>query len=287
MAAPSTLIEVDGYPPQGGYAEFRAVHRSFGGEAAGGAYVLARLGIPTKLAGTRLPPGPAAEWVLTTLAGAGVDCSSLHIDPEATVEEYVVTSGGDRTILAAYGSMLADRRWDPPSRTDIAASRLVCLDPFFGAESEQAAEWSREAGVPYVTIDTEPDSPLAVAAAAIVVSKEFTDRTFGEAGPAELFDAYAQHCPGLVVLTRGGEPIWFGRSGEEPRRQPALEVEVVDTAGAGDSFRAGVIRGMLRSEPDDEVVRSAAAIAAMVCGTAPGVLRSPNEAQLRSFLTGH
>ncbi len=39
VVAPSTLIEPeDGYPPEGGYAELRAVHRSFGGDAAAGAH---------------------------------------------------------------------------------------------------------------------------------------------------------------------------------------------------------------------------------------------------------
>jgi sugar/nucleoside kinase (ribokinase family) len=288
VVAPSTLIEVEGgYPPEGGYAELRAVRRSFGGEAAGSAFSLARLGIPTRLAGTRLGRGAASQWVVETLSAAGVDCRDVVLGAGSAVEEYVVSSGGDRTIFGGYGRMLAERRWEPPSRAAIAESAMVCLDPFFGESSEAAARWSRVEGVPYVTVDSAPDAELARHAEALIVSREFADRTFGVLDPTELFEAYSKSCRGLIVLTRGSGSTWYGRPGRSPRRAPAFVVDPIDTAGAGDSFRAGVIRGLLRGDPDDDIIRSAAAVAAIVCTTSPGVLGSPTESDLRQFLGTH
>lgn len=284
VVAPSTLVETGGdYPPEGGYAEVRTIHRSFGGEAAGSAYVLARLGVATKLAGTRLGADTASKWVVDTLSSAGVDCADLTAEGHSVVEEVVVSTHGERTIFATYGKMLDLEHWDPPSRAAIAASRLVCLDPFFGDASETAAVWCRLEDVPYVTIDSAPDGDLARDAAAIVVSQEFADRTFGPKSPAELFERYVAQCQGLVILTRGSEGAWFGRAGASPKWAPSFPVDVIDAAGAGDSFRAGVIRGLLRGDPDDEVVRVAAALAAMVCRSSPGVLSSPTEAELVDF----
>jgi sugar/nucleoside kinase (ribokinase family) len=98
--------------------------------------------------------------------------------------------------------------------------------------------------------------------------------------------AYADRCRGLVVLTRGSRPIWYQRPGGPLRRSEVFEVAARDTAGAGDSFRAGVVYGLLRGLPDHEVIRTASAVAAMVCRTSPGVIHSPTHTELAEFLTG-
>ena len=285
VIAASTLVEVgDAYPPEGGYAEIRSVQRSMGGEAAGSAFVLARLGVPTKLAGSDLGTGEEARWVLERLTEAGVDCRDVAVVPGAGVTEWVVSSAGHRTIFATYGRMLAESAWRAPDRGDVRSSRMVCLDPFFPGASELVAAWCVEDGVPYVTVDVSPDSDIAVHAEAVVVAEEYAARTFGGLDPGEVMAAYIGRCRGLVVFTRGSRPVWYQRRGGALRRSEAFDVEARDTAGAGDSFRAGVVYGLLRGMPDDEVIRTASAVAAMVCRTSPGVIHCPTEPELEAFL---
>lgn len=287
VIAPSTLVELaGGFPPRAGYAEIAAVHGSIGGEAAGSAYVLARLGVRVKLVGTRLGGDGESQRVIDVLTGAGVDCSAIERNAAAPVTEIVASALGDRTVFGTYGRMLADQAWSAPSHEDIAAARMVCLDPFFGEASDSAARWCAEASVPYVTVDCPPDSDIATGAAAVVVSQEYAGRVFGEADPLSVFAEYTSRCRGLVVLTRGSDPILYGRQDSEPRLVDPIAVEARDTTGAGDSFRAGVIYGMLRGYDDERLVRTASALAAMVCRTAPGVLGSPTEDQLERFLDG-
>lgn len=70
---------------------------------------------------------------------------------------------------------------------------------------------------------------------------------YGEdADPVEVVELWGRLSPDLVVLTRGGE----GALVHLPRREvtvelEALAVEVVDTVGAGDSFMAGLLSGLL------------------------------------------
>ena len=285
VIAPSTLVEIaDPFPTEAGYAEVAGVHQSFGGEAAGGAYVLARLGLATKLAGSELSDDDTSRWVVEQLSSAGVDCSDVRMVDERGVTEFVVASGDQRTIFATYGQMLADQAWGAPQRGDILSSRLVCLDPFFGEASQQVARWCREGGIPYVTIDALPESDLIRHAEAAVISEEFAARTFGHHEAGELLRAYTDRCDGLVILTRGRSPLWYGRKGSAARRSSVFDVEVLDTTGAGDSFRAGVIFGLLRGMGDDDIVRTANAVAAMVCQSSPGVLHSPTESELADFL---
>jgi sugar/nucleoside kinase (ribokinase family) len=284
VIAPSTLVETAGqYPDEGGYAEIVAVHPSIGGEAAAGAHVLARLGVPVKLAGNRLPPQGAAA--LAILETAGVDCSAVAIDDQATVVEVIVATGLARTIFGTYEDLLRRRAWNPPSRQDIANARIVMLDPFFGEESAQAAQWCVDAGVPYVTVDLVPDLPIAEHAEAIVVSDEFARRALPGATPEAIMAAYTKRCTGLIVFTQGGADILFARRGSPPTRLAPFAVDIVDTTGAGDAFRAGIAHGLLHGYDDTRSIRTASAIAAIVCQQAPGVVGSPTATDLEIFLT--
>jgi sugar/nucleoside kinase (ribokinase family) len=283
--APSTLIELgDGFPDQAGYGEIERIHASFGGEAASSAYVLARLGVATRLSGTRLPDDAESRRVMDLLSGAGVDCSAVALDGNTPVTEIVFSAGGERTVFGTYGRMLADRAWSPPSRDAIASSRIVCLDPFFGDESALAARLCLDEDVPYVTVDTEPDTELARYAGVLVISEEFAERTFDRMDYESIHSQYTRRCRGLVIVTRGGRPLLFGRDGDPVRRRAPFEITPRDTAGAGDSFRAGVIHGLLLGQSDDDLITTACAVAAMVCETSPGVLHSPTSHELQDFL---
>jgi sugar/nucleoside kinase (ribokinase family) len=285
VIAASTVVELESaYPEEAGYAEIRRVHRAFGGEAAGGAHVLARLGIPTKLVGSLLGTDGAADRAVELLSDAGVDCSGIAQVEGSGVTELIVSSGAERTIFATYGEMLAEREWVKPERSDVSASKVVCLDSFFGDDSEQVAEWCLQDGIPYVTVDAPPEAMVTEHATAIVVSGEYASSNF-EAEPEDVLREYASRCGGLAILTQGAGPALFRRGSGRTREMPAFDVPVVDTMGAGDSFRAGVALGILRGLDDAETVRTASAIAAMVCQTVPGVLGSPTPADLAAFLS--
>jgi sugar/nucleoside kinase (ribokinase family) len=284
MIAPSTLIVLDDdYPPAGGYAEIAGVHPSFGGEAAGSAHVLARLGVGTKLDGTWLGNDPSSSFVIEALSGAGVDCRAIR-RASKSVTEVVVSAADTRTVLGTYKQSMTDRAWNAPSEDDIRSSRVVCLDPFLGDESLQVARWCVDAGIPYVTVDASPDSEIAQRAEVLIVSEEFATRDVGPHDPRELLATYVEQCRGLVILTRGSAPVVHGRPGGQAQEFAPYPVVVRDTTGAGDSFRAGAIYALLNGADDDELVRTASAVAALVCEGFPGVLNSPSERELSDFL---
>lgn len=287
VIAPSTLYELsDRFPSTGGYAEIAHVHPSIGGEAAGGAYVLARLGIPTKLNGNRLHDDEMSAHTIDVLSSAGVDCTAITLDSQAVpLMEAVFAAGESRTVFGAYGRLLAQRSWNEPARADVAASRIVCVDPFFEDASLRVARWCREANTPYVTIDVHHESEMAHHAAALIISEEFASRTFAPFDPGEVLAAYTARCRGLVVLTRGGRRLLYARAGAPIQEHVPFSVEVRDTTGAGDSFRAGVIYGMLRGYDDQRTITTASAVAALVCRQAPSFLNSPTRSELEEFLS--
>ena len=287
VVAPSTLYELTGdFPAAAGYGEISGVHPSIGGEAAGSAYVLARLGVAAKLAGNRLHDDGESQRTLELLAAAGVDCSDITVDQQTPpLTEVVIASGRERTIFGTYGRLLADQSWNEPVKADVLASRIVCLDPFFGDASRQVARWCREAGVPYVTVDAAPGTDIAGGAEVLIIAEEFASRTFASsASPEEIVAEYKAQCAGLVMLTRGSKPLLYQRDAPTPRESAPFLVDARDTAGAGDSFRAGIIYGMLHGYDDPALITTASAVAALVCRRVPGVVNSPTEAELHEFL---
>jgi sugar/nucleoside kinase (ribokinase family) len=59
------------------------------------------------------------------------------------------------------------------------------------------------------------------------------------------------------------------------REMEPFRVEVIDSAGGRDSFRRGLIHGMLQGWTDEETVRFACAVAALICTAAPGCVHPP------------
>jgi len=88
----------------------------------------------------------------------------------------------------------------------------------------------------------------------------------------------------VVIFTFGHKEIIYGARGEENKTFIPFEITPVDTTGAGDSFRAGIIYGLLKNWPIEKTIEFASALAAIVCQTLPGVLNSPNYDEVISFI---
>lgn len=283
------------YPAPEGYAEIGETLENHAGEATGSALVLARLGASVALEGNWIGDTPACRRTLEFLRACGIDCSGLVVKPGYPgVNEIVVSDGDTRTVFGRYIDLLfTTPQWEMPGVERIRAARLACVDPSFGEATLLVARTAKAAGRPLVTSDARADSPLAALADAIVISNEFLRREYPDAVPpgeprARLFADYRARCPGLVVFTDGSDPLWYGRgSGKTRGELPPFPVKVVDSAGAGDSFRGGLIYGLLHGWSDEYSLRFACAVAALVCTTAPGCVHPPTLEQVGDFLAQH
>jgi sugar/nucleoside kinase (ribokinase family) len=274
------------FPSPDGYAEIAESHFMTGGEALNSAIVLSRLGLSVRLDGNWIGDTPAGERLLATIHRYGIDAQRLRVQEGfAGVREVVFSDERNRTIFGNYIDLLsATRKWNVPQRHDLASARIVCVDPPFQAESALVGTYAIELGVPFVSIDCPYDQALSSAAAAVIISGEFRNREYPQAELSELFAEYQQRAQGLVVFTVGDSAILYGRRGLPGRQFKPYPVQVIDSAGAGDSFRAGVVYGMLMQWSDDQIIQYAAAVAALVCASFPGVLNSPTHAEVMRFI---
>lgn len=274
------------FPPPDGYAEITQTHFMTGGEALNSAIVLSRLGLSVQLDGNWIGDTPAGAWLLTTIRGYGIDTQRLRVEKGFDgVREIVFSDEHSRTIFGNYVDLLSTvRKWNIPQKADLARAQIVCVDPPFQAESALVGAYALELGVPFVSIDCPYDQELSSAAAAVIISGEFRNRQYPQADLFELLVEYQQRASGLVVFTVGAEAILYGRRDTPSKRFKPFPVEVKDSAGAGDSFRAGIIFGMLKKWSDDQTIQYAAAVAGLVCASFPGVLNSPTHAEVIQFI---
>lgn len=278
-------------PEPDGYGEVVESLENHSGEATGSALVLARLGNQVTLEGNWIGDNPECRRTLEFLKSRGIDCSGLLVKPGYQgVTELVISDGHSRTVFGRYADLLfTTRQWEMPDEARLRRARCVCVDPSFGEATLLASRAARAAGLPVVTSDARYDGELAASSALVVISNEFLRREFpaavrDRAARASLFTQYQAHCPGLVVFTAGSEPVWYARRAQPRKERIPFKVEVIDTAGAGDSFRGAMIHGLLRDWSDDDCLRFACAVSALVCTKAPGCVHSPSLAETEAFL---
>jgi sugar/nucleoside kinase (ribokinase family) len=281
----------DPFPSADGYGEVVQDLENHAGEATGSALVLTRLGLSVRLEGNWIGDNEPCRRTLGFLGGRGIDVSGLRVEPGyAGVQEIVITDGKTRTVFGRYGDLLfTARQWDMPVLERMRGARLAIVDPSFGEATLAVARGAAGLGIPLAACDTAPDGELARLSSILVVSNEFLHREFpgtehaGESREA-LFRRYLEACPGLVVFTSGSGTVRFGRAGMDLGAIEPFRVEVLDSAGAGDSFRGGLSWAVLQGMDDRDAVRFASAVAGLVCTTTPGCLHPPTLAEVEALI---
>ena len=164
--------------------------------------------------------------------------------------------------------------------------KAAAVDPYFREESLLAAELCSRHGVPFVTIDCPHDSPLHMHAAVNVISRECLSLHYEGMAEEDVMKRMTETTDGLVVITRGGDEMLYGRKGEKIRRMKPFSVEVKSTLGAGDTFKAGCVYALLRGMSDEETVRFAGACAAVAISRFPLPLHPPRPEEVEKLFRG-
>lgn len=285
ILTPSELYRTDGeFPRENGYAELIDSFMMTGGEACNTSIVLSKLDVDVTLDGLWLGDNPKAQKMLSVLNSYRIDTTLLTIKSDyKNVEEIVIASGDSRTIFASYSKLFQGKRlWNNPHIEAILDADMVCIDPFLGVESTQAAAVCVKHNKPYVTVDCEFDSYIAENAACNILSSEFLDRVYPNTDRTSLMNNYQQYANGIVVFTSGKKNILYSSTSETNEFTP-YTVEALDTTGAGDSFRAGMMYGLLQNYPIKKCIAFASVLAAYICQSFPGVLHAPTMDELVQF----
>ena len=274
----------DGFLQPDEYAEIKDQYFLPGGETGTAATVLASLGVNVKMDGTWIGT-EVAPMLKAFYADRQVDLSSLTFTEEPGVMDYVVIAGLVRSPMGRFQTLFGSgkRWWNIPKEEDIAGCGAAAVDPYFREESLLAAELCRRHGVPFVTIDSPHDSVLHRQAAVTVVSKECTAEHYAGMEPEAILEKMQRETDGLTIITRGGDDMLYARKGGPIRRMKPFSVTVRSTLGAGDTFKAGCVYGLLHGMEDGELVRFAAACSAIAISRFPLPLNPPTQEEVRQL----
>ena len=277
----------DGFLQPDEYAEIAEKYFLPGGETGTAATVLASLGVSVRMDGTWI--GKEVAPVLKAYyADRSVDLSSMTFTDEPGVMDYVVIADLVRSPMGRFQTLFATgkRWWSIPKEADIAGCKAAAVDPFFREESLLAAELCSRNKVPFVTIDSPHVSPLHRLAAVNVVSRECVAEHYAGMEPEAIMEKMQQETDGLTIITQGGGEMLYARKGEPVYRMKPFSVTVRSTLGAGDTFKAGCVYGLLNGMKDAELVRFASACSAIAISRFPLPLNPPKLDEVKTLISG-
>ncbi|MGE5835751.1 MAG: carbohydrate kinase family protein [Acidobacteriota bacterium] len=260
-----------------------------GGQTATALVACARLGHRARYVGA-LGGDDAGTFIRRSLQQESVDVAAVTRDGvRSRVAVVLVDTAGKRTILERRDPRLALE----PSEVDeslVTSGRLLLVDCVDVEASIAAAKMAQRSGIP-VIVDAEQPSPriddLLRAIDVIVVARTFLDSFSGGAATgAALQRLDDEYQPALAVATLGPEGSLARYEGREIRT-PALEVNVLDTTGAGDAFRGGFAASWLQSGATTDVerlLRHANAVAGLNCRAVGAQAGLPYPTELDGYL---
>jgi fructokinase len=192
-----------------------------------------------------------------------VEAGGVRLLPGSTSQTHPTSTAVATIDAAGAATYVFDLHWNlPPVQLPEGTAHLhigsigTTLTPG-DAEVTDAVQRARSAGtVSYdpnmrPTIMGDPDAvrprveELVALSDVVKCSEDDIQWLYPGESPSQVMSRWAGLGAGLVVVTLGPRGVtWRAGSGEEDR-EPAPDVVVVDTVGAGDSFMAGLVSGLL------------------------------------------
>ncbi len=254
----------------------RIVQRG-GGAGANVAAWLARAGAAVTLIG-RVGGDAAGREVAEGLRAEGVD-TRLATDPARPTGTCVVLvePGGERSMLPDAGANAGlEAAALPDDATHLHLAGYALLHPGSRPAARAMLADASARGLS-VSVDPSSTAPLIRAGAAaffewiagtqlLLPNRDEAAALTGMPDPKAAARALSAHAREVVVKLGAQGALWT--DGSTQVRAPAVDVQVVDTTGAGDAFAAGLLAARLAGADPADALGAGCALAAEAVGRA-------------------
>lgn len=281
-------------PAPGELRRIEAIDAALSGNAGNVALALRRLGLAVDLAGYS-GTDAIGEQFRATLAEAGVGTDKLLRHPTAGTGTSVIAlaPNGERGILFVNGANelfeldAVPDDWLDGARV-ISVGSVFVLPQFTGAAVGRLLARARARGAVTVLNPCWDDldrglpflEPALPEADYFILNEDEGRQLTGQARPERILDRLEALTRGAVILTLGADGCCL-RGADGPEHIPALPVRATDCTGAGDSFIAGFIAGLVTGRAPRDCARLGCRVAAHAV-TGPGAwVRIPPLAELQ------
>ncbi len=263
-------LKLDRLPTREHSASSQDEFENVGGAAANCALWLANWGLPTRLAGHDLGNDRAGDAVRAVFRSA----PPLDTRFVATHKGYrtprcscLVTPDGERSFIGHWPD---DMRMAPPSDEMLRGVGWLNLDMSGPLPMRlQAAQMAADRGIRVLSNDVyQPDDPILPLLDILVLSAAIIRTREPEGDPLRLAPRLQAAGDCDVIITDAAEEVTvLPRAGEPSRIRPPA-VDAIDTTGAGDIFKSGLLYGLLQGLPLREAARWGAAAGSLMCQVA-------------------
>ena len=228
------------------------------------------------------------------LHSSGISTDSLLASSLPTGATIVLSTRQDRALVTHLGA-IADLGYDDLPANLFGGYRHLHLTSYFLQQRLRPdfARLMREAKAAGLSVSFDPNSDPAHAWSpeiwevmgipdVVFVNESEAQALTGTATTRDAVVALAK-CTTCAVVKQGSKGSIAVR-GSEQVQVAAFRVDAVDTTGAGDSFAAGFVHGLLTHRSLRECLRLANATGALSTTAVGGTAAQPTAEQLASFL---
>jgi len=276
---------VDKIPGAGLLERISSIETFSGGCAMNAGIDMAKIGIDVALLG-KVGQDSFGDFLKAELDKYNVNSDGVVRDSENQTSASIVlsASNGERSFLHTVGANKTfcydDVNWDVIEKSKIVfVAGTMLMDKFDGEDCARVLKRAKEMGK-ITVLDTAWDSTgrwmevLAPSMPYIDVFLPSIDEAIELAGgitePREIADKFFEMGAKSVVIKLGSKGCYLRETVSSPETViPCFKANAVDTTGAGDSFCAGFISGMVKELPFVECGRLANAVGAH-CVSAKG-----------------
>ncbi|MHB0912416.1 MAG: carbohydrate kinase family protein [Armatimonadota bacterium] len=291
---------VDKFPERGQLTLVDQMELHLGGCAANTGVDLAKIGIETAIVG-KVGADGLGDFVVRTLENEGISAGAVVRDASiGTSGTMVMVHGdGERSFIHYLGANAALTEEDIDFEMIRGSEILHVAGTFLmpGIDGEPTARVlakAKEMGIT-TSLDTAWDSkgrwmeliaPCLPYTDYFVPSIEEARLIAGKHDPADVAKVFLDAGVKVVGLKMGSEGCYI-RTADQEVRAPIYRVNAVDACGAGDSFAAGFLAGMVRGWDLEKTGRFANAVGAhcvMAMGATTGI---KSEAEILAFMENY
>jgi ribokinase len=259
--------------------------RAPGGKGANQAAAAATLGARTWFVG-KVGRDDLGAWTRSDLEATGVDCSALGTSDSPTgVAQIWVDDAGENAITVASGANAdVDAVFVAEALRAIEVDHAVVLANLEIPDDAvaAAAAAATERGWPFVL---NPAPARHVEPGVLGQVTVLTPNRSEAAALAPSMDALLGAGVDAVVVTLGADGAEVHRAGRDVHRQPAFDVEVRDTTGAGDAFSATLAWAIAEGRDLGGAVRLAAGGGALATRAVGARASLATREELEAFVT--
>ncbi|MBC8185785.1 hypothetical protein H8E88_32260 [candidate division KSB1 bacterium] len=258
-----------------------------GGPVATALVTLARLGFSTGFTG-KIGDDRDGRFVLQQFADEGVNTSGIIFDNKMPTNKafiWIDQDSGKRSIVLNGNNYL------PVTENDlffdfVKSAKYLLIDGRDTDSVFHAIEWAKKNGTQIVLDAGSPRRRMDELLKLVdypVVSQSFCFKYLNTKNYRDAVQQLLDFGAKAAVVTCG-EKGCYGADKTGSYFQPAFQVQVVDTTGAGDVFHGAFIAGLLKNWQLPEILKFSSAVAAIKCTQLGGRNGIPRMEIVNKFL---